>query len=114
MALILMMEGWDASKPVERGGQVNRQLSDRGSARQARRDAEPRTLQLQIIDLHTDQTKVMLRLPVGLVKVAQRLGARLLPPDHTIDDVLAAAYRGETQLQWVDLENNERLELTLE
>jgi hypothetical protein len=77
-------------------------------------DAKPRTLHLQIIDLQTGQIKVVLRLPVRLVEIAQRLGAQLLPPGHTVDTVLAAAHHGHAQLQWVDRENNERLELTLE
>lgn len=93
---------------------MNQQPLRSPSSRQARQDAKPRTLHLQITDLQTDQIKAVLRLPVGLVEVAQRLGARLLPPDRTIDSVLAAAQSGAAQLEWVDPENNERLELTLE
>ena len=75
---------------------------------------EPRTLQLQIVDLASEQTKVVLRLPINLLGVAQRLGAQLLPPDQTIEELLAEARTGARRIQWVDRESNERLELTLD
>ena len=75
----------------------------------------PRSLRLRIINVTNEQVKVSLTLPVGLVSVAQRLGARLLPPDATVEAVVAQAeQQGVAQLAWVDEEHGERLELTLE
>lgn len=75
----------------------------------------PRSLRLRIVNVGNGQVKVSLTLPVGLVSVAQRLGARLLPPDASVEEVVRLAeQQGVAQLAWVDPEHDERLELTLE
>ena len=75
----------------------------------------PRTLRLRIVNMTNGQVKVALMLPVGLVSVAQRLGARLLPPNGSIEALLTQAeQQGSAQLEWVDPAHEERLELTLE
>ncbi|WP_026369755.1 hypothetical protein [Kallotenue papyrolyticum] len=72
-------------------------------------------LRLRIVDLRTGQIKVMLALPINLVNVAQRLGARLLPPDVAIERVVEQATReGVAELAWIDEQHGERLELTVE
>lgn len=74
-----------------------------------------RTLRLRIVDVTNGQIKVLLMLPVGLVSVAQRLGAQLLPPDSSIEALTAQAeQQGIARLEWVDPAHEERLELTLE
>lgn len=75
----------------------------------------PRALRLRIVDVSNGQVKVSLTLPVSLVSVAQRLGARLLPLGASVEEVVAQAeQQGVAQLAWVDAEHDERLELTLE
>jgi hypothetical protein len=75
----------------------------------------PRTLRLRIVNMTNGQVKVALTLPVGLVSVAQRLGARLLPPNGSIEALTAQAeQQGSAHLEWVDPAHEERLELTLE
>ncbi len=75
----------------------------------------PRALRLRIVNISNGQVKVALTLPVTLVSVAQRLGARLLPPDASVEEVVAQAeQQGVAQLAWVDAVHDERLELTLE
>ncbi|MDP9309537.1 MAG: hypothetical protein M3R24_01345 [Chloroflexota bacterium] len=75
----------------------------------------PRSLRLRIINRSNGQVKVALTLPVSLVSVAQRLGARLLPPDASVEAVVAQAeQQGVAQLAWENAEHDERLELTLE
>jgi hypothetical protein len=75
----------------------------------------PRTLRLRIVNIPNGQVKVSLTLPVGLVSVAQRLGARLLPPHVSIETLMAQAeQRGSSHLEWLDPAHDERLELTLE
>ncbi|HEY0605962.1 MAG TPA: hypothetical protein VGD58_23765 [Herpetosiphonaceae bacterium] len=74
-----------------------------------------RTLRLRIVDVTNGQIKVLLMLPVGLVSVAQRLGAQLLPPDSSIEALTAQAEQhGIARLEWVDPAHEERLELTIE
>lgn len=75
----------------------------------------PRALRLRIVNISNGQVKVSLTLPVTLVSVAQRLGARLLPPSASVEEVVAQAeQQGVAELAWVDAEHGERLELTLE
>lgn len=75
----------------------------------------PKTLRLRIVDTTSGQLKVSLALPVTLVGVAQRLGARLLPPDQTIEMVVAQAEQdGVAELAWEDAAHAERLQLSLE
>lgn len=75
----------------------------------------PHSLRLRIINITNEQVKVSLTLPVTLVNVAQRLGAQLLPPGTTVEEVVAQAQQqGVAQLAWVNAGHDERLELTLE
>lgn len=78
-------------------------------------NARSRTLQLRIIDINNGQVKVALTLPVGLVGVAQRLGAQLLPAATTIETVvMQAEQQGVANLAWADEAHAERLELRVE
>lgn len=73
------------------------------------------TLHLRIVNIANEQVKVSLALPVSLVAVAQRLGARLLPPDTSIETIVTLAQQeGVAQLAWVDPSHGERLELTID
>ncbi len=75
----------------------------------------PKTLRLRIVDIASGQLKVSLALPVNLVGVAQRLGAQLLPPDQTVESVVAQAEQdGVAELAWEDAAHGERLQLSLE
>ncbi len=85
-----------------------------GRARRRSGD-QPHLLRLRIVNLDNNQIKVMLSLPITLVGVAQRLGARLLPADTSIETVVAQASRdGVAELAWIDETHRERLELTVE
>jgi hypothetical protein len=76
---------------------------------------QPHLLRLRIVNLDNNQIKVMLSLPINLVGVAQRLGAHLLPPNTSIETVVAQAGRdGVAELAWIDETHRERLELTVE
>lgn len=74
-----------------------------------------RVLRVRITDVETEREKVDLRLPAGLVGVAQRLGAQLLPPGHAVD-LAGAIERGNLALPMVvvDEQNAERVEISLE
>lgn len=75
----------------------------------------PKIFRLRIVNLANGQTKVSLTLPIGLVGVAQRLGAQLLPPDTTLDVIVAqASAAGGAEIGWEDKARGERLELTVE
>lgn len=89
-------------------------MTQAGGATVAER-ARTWTLRLRIVNIANEQIKVSLALPTTLVGVAQRLGAQLLPPDTSIDTIIALAQQdGVAQLAWVDPTHGERLELTVE
>ena len=75
-----------------------------------------RLLHIRITDVETRRLKVAVTLPVGLVGVAMRLGARLLPPSYVDGDLRAAIERGELESPIIvdDEENGERIEISLE
>ena len=57
-----------------------------------------------------------LTLPAGLVSVAARLGARLVPSPTGTDDLIAQLERGDMLAPVVvdDVENAERVEISIE
>lgn len=75
-----------------------------------------RVLRVRITDLETGRLKVGLTLPVGLVGVATRLGARLVPEGPDTPELLESIEWGELDKPVVilDQENGERVEIELE
>lgn len=75
-----------------------------------------RVLRVRITDVETGRLKVGLTLPVGLVGVATRLGARLVPEGPDTPELLESIERGELDKPVVilDQENGERVEIELE
>ncbi len=78
--------------------------------------ARHRVLRVRIVDVDTGRLKVGLTLPAGLVGVATRLGARLVPPVPHAASLLEAVERGELSEPMVidDAGNGERVEISLE
>ncbi len=75
-----------------------------------------RVLRIRISDSETGRLKVNLTLPIGLVGVAGRLGARLLPREHSRPELISAIERGELHEPVVidDEQNGERIEVSVE
>jgi hypothetical protein len=75
-----------------------------------------RVLRVRIVDVETGRLKVGLTLSAGLVGVATRLGARLVPPVPHAASMLAAIERGELSEPMVidDARNGERVEISLQ
>ena len=75
-----------------------------------------RVLRIRITDVDTGRLKVGLSLPVSLVSVATRLGARLVPPSHNAADLVAAIERADHSGPIVvdDEQNGERVEISVE
>src|SRR3712207_2888243 len=59
------------------------------------RQLRQRVLRIRISDAESGRVKVNLTLPVGLVGVAGRLGARLLPREHNRPELISAIEHGE-------------------
>jgi len=92
-----------------------------GSSRQSapptpKRD--PRTLRVRITDLGTGKTKVNVNIPMGLVNVGVKLGARFTPSSAEIDydEIMDAIQSGASGklVDLEDLESGEHVEVWVE
>ena len=70
-------------------------------------------VRIRITDVDSGRLKVGLTIPAGLVGVAARLGARLVPTDDGTAKLVAALERGELRFPIVvdDADNGERIEI---
>lgn len=77
-----------------------------------------RLVRVRVTDLQTGRQKANVTIPVSLINVGLRLGARLAPQlsGSALDDLIRAIQRGATGrlLEWQDLEEGERVELFVE
>lgn len=79
---------------------------------------DPRLLRVRITDLHSGKTKVNVNIPMSLVNVGVKLGARFTPANADVNyDVIMDAIKGGTSGKLVDiedLESGERVEVWVE
>jgi hypothetical protein len=77
-----------------------------------------RLVRVRVTDLHSGRQKANVTIPIGLVNVGLRLGARLAPQlsGSALEDLLRGVERGANGrlLEWQDLEEGERVELFVE
>jgi hypothetical protein len=75
-----------------------------------------RVLRVRVTDVETGRVKVSLTLPAGLVPVALRQGARLIPAGQSDFDLVAAIeeHQQATTLTVDDQQNGERVEISLD
>jgi hypothetical protein len=80
--------------------------------------ARSRLVRVRVTDLQSGRQKANVTIPLGLVNVGLRLGARLAPQlgGSALEDLLRGVERGATGrlLEWQDLEEGERVELFVE
>jgi len=80
--------------------------------------AQPRWFRVRVTDQSTGKNKVNVNLPLALVDVGIKMGARFLPEDEDIDfSEVAAAIRSGAQGKIIDVldkEDNERVEIFIE
>jgi hypothetical protein len=77
----------------------------------------PRSLRVRVTDLSTRRNKINVTIPVGLINVGLKLGARFAPQDSTaVEDILRAVERGATGrvFEMQDLEEGEQIEIFVE
>ena len=79
---------------------------------------EPHWMRIKVTDLKTGTNKVSVNLPMGLVRVGIRMGARFIPDDVNINyDNLMTAIRNGSLGKVIDIDDrneNERVEIWLE
>lgn len=80
--------------------------------------ARSRSLRVQVTDLATRRQKISVTIPVSLVGIGLKLGARLFPrtTDSVADDIRRAIETGDVGRVFdiQDLEENERIEIFIE
>lgn len=105
------------------GGQLSadeaaRLLDAMAASRRTSEHARSRLVRVRVTDLQTGRQKASVRIPVGLVNVGLRLGARLAPQfsDSALATLLRSIEDGASGrlLEWQDLEEGERVELFVE
>lgn len=86
--------------------------------RRAAERARSRLVRVRVTDLHSGRQKANVTIPVGLVNVGLRLGARLAPQfsGSALEELLRGIQQGPAGrlLEWQDLEEGERVELFVE
>lgn len=79
---------------------------------------DPRLLRVRITDLKSNKTKVNVNIPMGLVNVGVKLGARFMPQnaDVNYDEIMAAIKSGASGkvVDVEDVESGERVEVWVE
>lgn len=77
-----------------------------------------RLVRVRVTDLPSGRQKANVTIPLGLVNVGLRLGARLAPQisGSALEELLRSVQRGASGrlLEWQDLEEGERVELFVE
>jgi hypothetical protein len=77
-----------------------------------------RLVRVRVSELSSGRQKANVTIPVGLINVGLRLGARLAPQlsGTALDELVRSIERGATGrlLEWQDLEEGERVELFVE
>ncbi|TFH31744.1 MAG: hypothetical protein E4G99_13610 [Anaerolineales bacterium] len=79
----------------------------------------PRWLRVRVLDLHTGKESVRVNLPIGLVNVGMRMGARFIPDAEqqtVMEDLAQALSQGMTGkiVDIVDEEEGQRVEIFVE
>jgi SHOCT-like domain len=89
-----------------------------GEARDHSDPTKPRWLRVRVTDRATAKTKVNVNIPVGLVDVGLKMGARFAPDMAGMDlEAIQAAVKNGYQGRIVEVddeENNERVEIFVE
>lgn len=81
---------------------------------------DKRQLKVRVTDMNSGKTKVNVNIPMGLISMGMKMGARFIPSDSDLgvnmEDLLAAIDSGETGkfVDAEDFEKGERVEVWVE
>lgn len=103
---------------AEEGARLLEALQTQDKRQTQSEGRKSRWMRVKVTDLKTSAVKVSVNIPMGLVRVGIKMGARFTPRDSAIDynGVMDALRNGSTG-KIVDLENkdeNERVEIWIE
>ncbi len=115
MRILKMVEGGQIS--AQEGSRLLEALEEQAQPRERTRPASPRTLRVRVTDTASNRQKINVALPVGLINVGLKLGARLTPGGGAaVDTIMRAVASGATGrvYEMQDLEEGERIEIFVE
>jgi hypothetical protein len=102
---------------AEEGAQLLEALGE-SLARERSRAGRPNVLRVRVTDLGNRRQKINVTLPVGLIDIGVKLGARLFPRGGgpTIDEIRRVLASGATGrvFDMQDLDEGERIEIFIE
>jgi len=108
----------DGQVTAEEGAKLLTALKAGGQEGTSPQSAQPRWFRVRVTDQRTGKNTVNVNLPLALVDVGIKMGARFLPEDEDIDfDEIAAAIRSGAHgkiMDIVDEDDNERVEIFVE
>ena len=103
---------------AEEGSRLIEALGESSGRERASTGGHTRTLRVRVTDLNTRRQKVNVTIPVSLVEIGLKLGARLAPrvTNVTGEDILRAIESGATGriFEMQDLDEAERVEIFVE
>jgi hypothetical protein len=103
---------------AEEGAQLLEALGESPARDRPRTGAPARTLRVRVTDLNTRRQKINVTIPVSLVGVGLKLGARLAPriANANTEEIMRAIEAGTPGriFEMQDLDENERVEIFVE
>ena len=117
MQILKLIEAGQIS--AKEGAKLLQALGDAPQAEdQARKEAKGRWLRVQVTDLSNDKTKVNITIPISLVDVGMKMGARFVPDMEagSLDDLRDAITQGVVGkvLDIEDGDDEERVQIFVE
>ncbi|GAB4217073.1 MAG: hypothetical protein OHK0022_58930 [Roseiflexaceae bacterium] len=115
MRILKMVEGGQIS--AQEGSRLLETLEEQTQPRERTRPGTPRSLRVRVTDTTSNRQKINVTLPVGLISVGLKLGARLTPGGGAaVDTIMRAVASGATGrvYEMQDLEEGERIEIFVE
>jgi hypothetical protein len=107
MQILKMIENGQIS--AEEGARLLQAIEDTSQKEQASKSEHaPRWFRVRVTDMHTGKTKVNVNIPISLVNVGMRMGARFAPEVEgmNLDQVIQAVKQG-AQGKIIDVEDEE-------
>ena len=103
---------------AEQGAQLIEALGAAPARERSRSDAPSRMLRVRVTDMNTRRQKINVTIPVSLVGIGLKLGARLAPRMSSTnnDEIMNAIEHGTTGriFEMQDLDEGERVEIFVE
>jgi hypothetical protein len=116
LRILKMIESGQVS--AEQGSQLIEALGDRQERERSRGSAQPRILRVRVTDMNTRRQKINVTIPVSLVGIGLKLGARLARrmESANAEEILRAIEAGSTGriFEVQDLDEGERVEIFVE